>query len=98
MTARKGRGRPPSIWRGPIGYQFLEAVALTKYYSRRPITTRAAIRIVLQKPEFAHLREHAPRYLEKQLLDTAENWGPTGVHATFRELIGSHRRIYWNRK
>jgi hypothetical protein len=101
MTARRGRGRPPSIWRGPIGsigYQFVEAVALAKYQHPRSITNRQAILIVLRQPEFAPLRKYAngsTRYLEKQLLDVAENWG---MHPTFRELIGRGSRIYWNRK
>ena len=98
MTARKGRGRPPSIWRGPIGYKFVEAVAVTKYRSVRPITTAAAIRLALKEPEFAPLRKYAngsSRYLQKQLIDAAENWG---VHPTFRELIGDTKRIYWSRK
>lgn len=93
MKAR--RGRPPSIWRGPIGYKFVEAVALAKYYSPRPISTPHAISIVLRQPEFAHLQRYKVRYLEKQLLDAAEDWG---VHPTFKELIGRGSRIYWNRK
>jgi len=101
IAARRSRGRPPSIWRGPIGYKFLEAVALTKYNHPRPITTPQAIRIVLRQPDFAPLRKYATRstrYLEKMLVDTAQNWGPTGVHTTFKELIGSGKRIYWNTK
>jgi hypothetical protein len=98
MTARKGRGRPPAIWRGPIGYKFVEAVALAKYYHPRAITTGRAIRIVLRQPEFAPLQTYAngsTRYLQKQLIDAAEFWG---MHPTFRELIGRSSRIYWNRK
>jgi hypothetical protein len=96
MTGRK-RGRPPSIWRSPIGYNFAEAVAFAKY--RHPHrTNRQAILIVLQQPEFAPLQKYAngsTRYLEKQLLDAANFWG---MHVTVRELIGRGSRIYWNRK
>jgi len=98
MTARKMRGRPPSVWRGPIGYKFVEAVALARYYHPQPITTGRAIRIVLRQPEFAPLQKYAngsTRYLQKQLVDAAEFWG---IHPTFRELIGRSSRIYWNRK
>jgi hypothetical protein len=98
MTARKGRGRPPSIWRSPIGYKFVEAVAHAKYRHPRPITTGLAIKIVLKQPEFAELRKYAngsTRYLEKQLIDVADFFG---MHPTTRELIGRSSRIYWNRK
>jgi hypothetical protein len=99
-----GRGRPASIWRGPIGYKFVEAVALAKYNHPRSITTGQAIRIVLQQPEFAPLKKYAnrygrcsTRYLEKQLIDAAGFWR-MHLPISFRELIGPTSRIYWNRK
>jgi hypothetical protein len=94
---RRRRGRPSKIWRGEVGRKFVEAVALARYYSPRPITNSQAIRIVLRRPEFAPLKKYAngsTRYLEKQLIDAAEDWG---VSATFRELIGKGSPI-WNRK
>lgn len=99
MTARKRRGRPPSIWRDPIGYQFVEAVAHAKYKHTRPMTAGQAIRKVLrEQPEFAPLRKYvkkgSTRYLQKQLIDAAEFWG---VHPTLRELIGRGSPI-WNQK
>jgi hypothetical protein len=79
--------------------KFVEAVALAKYYHPSPITNRQAILIILQQPEFEPLKKYvkngSTRYLEKQLLDAAEDWG---VHATFRDLIGRGSRNYWNRK
>jgi hypothetical protein len=99
VTARKGRGRPPAIWREAIGYKFVEEVALAKYRDPRPITTGQAILKVLKQDEFAPLRKYvkngSTRYLQKQLIDAAESWG---MHPTFRELIGRSSRIYWNRK
>jgi hypothetical protein len=92
MSTRRERGRPPEIWHGSIGWKFVEAVALAKYYHSRPISTPHAIRIVQRQREFACLRRYAPRYLQKQLLDAAEFWG---VHPTFKELIGRSNRIYW---
>jgi hypothetical protein len=77
--ARKRRGRPSKIWRGEPGRRFFEAVALTRYKSVRPITNAAAIRMVLEQPEFAPLRQYAKNgdtgYLQKMLIDAAENWG-----------------------
>jgi hypothetical protein len=96
MTApRKGRGRPPSVWRTEIGWKFVEAVADAKYNHRRLISTPRAIRIALQQPEFAQLRKYSTRYLQKQLIDAAEFWG---MHPTIRELIGRSSRIYWLRQ
>jgi hypothetical protein len=98
MTARKARGRPASIWRGPIGYKFVEQVALAKYHHRQSITTGRAIRMVLREPEFAPLRKYAKngstRYLQKQLIDAAEFWG---IRPSVRELIGRGSPI-WNQK
>lgn len=97
---KRARGRPPSVWRTEIGWKFVEAVALTKYYSVRPISTPAAMRIVLQKSEFAGLRKYAngsSEYLQKQLIDAAESM-PWRINPALRELIGRGSRIYWNRK
>jgi hypothetical protein len=93
MTAPKRRGRPPSIWRSPIGYKFVEAVAHANY--RHTGTTGMAIKTVLKQPEFAELRKYAKgstRYLQKQLIDVADYFG---MHPTTRELIGRTSRIYW---
>jgi hypothetical protein len=49
MTAPKRRGRPPSIWRSPIGYKFVEAVAHAIY--RHTGTTGMAIKTVLKQPD-----------------------------------------------
>jgi hypothetical protein len=63
MNARKKRGRPPSIWHGPIGSEFLRAVGDAQYHVlpsgllRRRKTRAAAIRSVLRQTEFAFLRE-----------------------------------------
>ena len=97
MRVRQGRGRPPSVWRSELGMKFVEAVALAKYRSLRPISTPAAIRMVLEQPEFEPFRKYKgkPRYLEKQLIDVADYWGMLPV---FRELIGRSSRIYWLRQ
>jgi hypothetical protein len=95
MSVRRGRGRPSFIWRSELGMKFVEAVALTKYRSLRPISTPAAIRMVLEQPDFAELRKYNAHYLKKQLLDAADYWGTT---AAFRELIGRGSRIYWLRQ
>jgi hypothetical protein len=93
---KRGRGRPPSVWRTEIGWKFVEAVALTRYESVRPITNGTAIRIVLERPEFARLKKYAngkTDYLQKQLLDAAEScpW----MSPTTRELIGRGTPV-WN--
>jgi hypothetical protein len=105
MNARKKRGRPPSIWHGPIGREFLRAVGDAQYHVlpsgllRRRKTRAAAIRSVLRQTEFALLREkyanRSTRYLEKMYLDCAEFWR---VLPTYREVIGKGRPIYWNTK
>jgi hypothetical protein len=97
MTPPKGAGRPPSIWRSPIGREFVEAVALARYRHPAPITIGRAIKIVLKNdPEFAKLRKYvrngSTRYLQKQLIDAAEFWQ---MHPTFRELIGRNSRLFW---
>jgi hypothetical protein len=73
ITHRKKRGRPPFIWHGPRGEEFVRAVHNT-WWQRRPITRSHAITIVLQRHEFAHLRRYSRRYLEKQLLNCREFW------------------------
>jgi hypothetical protein len=95
MTSPKRRGRPPSVWRDPIGYKFVEAVAHEKYRNPALITTGRAIRNVLKQPEFAQLRKYAngtTRYVEKQLIDVADYFG---MHRTTRELIGRTDRLPW---
>jgi hypothetical protein len=74
-THRRKRGRPPSIWYGPKGEEFQTAVYLT-WYKRHPISKAQAIRLVLRRSDFTHLRKYSIRYLEKQFLDAAEFWNP----------------------
>ena len=45
------------------------------------------------------MKNGSTRYLEKQLLDAAEDWG---MHPTFKELIGRSELLeqkmnYWNK-
>jgi hypothetical protein len=49
-----------------------------RQWERRPITKARAIRLVLHRREFAHLRKYLPtmRYLHKQLADATEFWSP----------------------
>src|SRR5262245_52150868 len=78
-THRKKRGRPPLLWHGPRGKEFVRAVNITRYERRkgRPLLTAAqAIRLVLKRPEFAQLRKYRVRYLEKQSLNAVEFWSP----------------------
>jgi hypothetical protein len=98
MTARKRRGRPPSIWHGPLGKKFVTAVYVTQYEQGGFMGNRAkAIRSVLRRPEFAPIREkyRDSRYLEKMFLDAAEYW--RGL-PTYKEVIGKGRRVYWDTK
>jgi hypothetical protein len=74
-TYRRKRGRPPSIWHGQKGEEFQTAVYLTRYERRHhPISKAQAIRLVLRRSDFAHLRKYSVRYLEKQFLDAVEFW------------------------
>jgi len=88
-TDRRRRGRPPTIWHGPTGKEFVTAVFVTQY-ERRPMTKAQAIRIVLRRHEFARLRKYSIRYLEKQLLDALEFWNPW---PSYKKLFGRGRRI-----
>src|SRR5262249_7873976 len=72
-TARKKRGRPPFLWHGPRGEEFVRAVHFDWWKQRRKSISQA-ITIVLRRREFAHLRRYSRRYLEKQLLNCREFW------------------------
>jgi hypothetical protein len=93
MIARKKRGRPPSIWHGQSGKEFVKTVVVLQY-ERRPMTTAKAIGIVRKRPDFAHLQKYKIRYLEKQILDAIEFWSPY----SHKNLIGRGNPIYWNKK
>jgi len=79
-THRKKRGRPPFLWHGRGGQEFVAAVNITRYERRpngRPLLTAAqAIRLVLRRHEFAQLRKYKVRYLEKQYSNALEFWSP----------------------
>jgi len=96
MTAqRKKRGRPPFLWHGPRGRQFVTAVSITRYERRRrngrPLLTAAeAIRLVLRQHEFAQLKKYKLRYLEKQYWNALEFWSPW---PSYKKLFGRGRHI-----
>ena len=50
MTGPKKRGRPPTVWHGPIGEAFVRAVFVIRH-ERRSIKTADAINIALRRPE-----------------------------------------------
>jgi len=94
MTARKRRGRPPSVWHEEIGYKFVEAVAHTIYRHPRPMTTGHAIRMVLKQPEFAPLRKYAKNGSkglgEERLGESKKEENQGFTHATL--LSGNSRK------
>jgi hypothetical protein len=71
----KGRGRP-SIWQGPLGKRFVEAVAAIQ--RERPSISKAdAIRLLRKRRGFIWLKQYSAvdskdvRYLEKKLQEAA---------------------------
>jgi hypothetical protein len=85
----KGRGRP-SIWQGPLGKRFVEAVAAIQ--RERPSISKAdAIRLLRKRRGFTWLKQYSAvdskdvRYLEKKLQEAADFWNPyRQLHKTFR--------------
>jgi len=47
---------------------------LVTWYERYPKSKAHAIRLVLRRREFAHLKRYSMRYLEKQFLGAAKFW------------------------
>jgi len=86
MTAqRKRRGRTPVLWHAPGGQEFMTAVHATWWErlsnGQRRMSRAQAIRFVLKRPEFAHLRRYSKgRYREKQLSNCREFWSLCRVH------------------
>jgi hypothetical protein len=78
-THRKKRGRPPSLWHGPRGKEFVTAVRLAAW-DRRPKgkgSIAHAINVVVRRQRrFPELQKYSNRYLEKQFLAAEKFWNP----------------------
>jgi hypothetical protein len=89
------RGRPPFLWHAPEGRKFLYAVFAVQS-ERHPIKAVDAINIVLQKPEFIHLKkQYALRYLEKKYQEISNSNPYSRLHKEYRRaeyLIANYRK------
>src|SRR5262245_24080825 len=81
MTAqRKKRGRPPSLWHGPRGKEFVTAVCLSCLdWGQRQKSIAHTIDVVVKRG-FPDLRGYKRRYLQKRFCDALVFWSP------YREL------------
>ena len=82
MTERKKRGRPPFLWHGQLGEEFVRAVQLDWWQmtlaqvGRRPrrISITHAIKNIRLRREFPHLKKYKVGYLKRQYSSLKEFW------------------------